>query len=175
DYLQLRWLFQAPDGNRGPRLHRFEQCADRPCHDRGRCNRCGGKRGKPRCCRRGTADGTRGADGEVRLGGPFPRCNAQEEGGGEESLMCGIIGIVGKGPVAERLVSALRRMEYRGYDSAGLCVIEGGDLVRRRAEGKLANLVAELEARPTDGEIGIAHTRWATHGPPTTQNAHPHA
>ena len=89
--------------------------------------------------------------------------------------MCGIIGIVGKGPVAERLVSALRRMEYRGYDSAGLCVIEGGDLVRRRAEGKLANLVAELEARPTDGEIGIAHTRWATHGPPTTQNAHPHA
>ena len=89
--------------------------------------------------------------------------------------MCGIIGIVGKGPVAERLVDALRRMEYRGYDSAGLCVIEGGELVRRRAEGKLANLVEELDARPTDGEIGIAHTRWATHGAPTTQNAHPHA
>src|SRR5690606_7105895 len=112
---------------------------------------------------------------ETGLGRSFPRCHAQEEGGGEKGLMCGIIGIVGKGPVAERLVSSLRRMEYRGYDSAGLCVIEGGELVRRRAEGKLANLVEELDARPTDGEIGIAHTRWATHGAPTTQNAHPHA
>ncbi|MBU1254380.1 MAG: glutamine--fructose-6-phosphate transaminase (isomerizing) [Alphaproteobacteria bacterium] len=89
--------------------------------------------------------------------------------------MCGIIGIVGRESVADRLVDGLRRMEYRGYDSAGLCTIHEGDLVRRRAQGKLANLVAELGRRPAPGEIGIAHTRWATHGAPTEDNAHPHA
>ncbi|QOV96260.1 glutamine--fructose-6-phosphate transaminase (isomerizing) [Novosphingobium sp. ES2-1] len=89
--------------------------------------------------------------------------------------MCGIIGIVGKEQVADRLVDGLRRMEYRGYDSAGICTVEGGQLVRRRAEGKLNNLVAELARNPASGLIGIAHTRWATHGAPTTSNAHPHA
>ena len=89
--------------------------------------------------------------------------------------MCGIIGIVGKEPVAERLVDGLRRMEYRGYDSAGVCTIDGGRLVRRRAPGKLLHLVAELERNPAPGLIGIAHTRWATHGSPTAANAHPHA
>jgi glutamine---fructose-6-phosphate transaminase (isomerizing) len=89
--------------------------------------------------------------------------------------MCGIIGIVGNQPVAERLVEGLRRMEYRGYDSAGICTLHGGELVRRRAEGKLANLTRELEKNPAEGEVGIAHTRWATHGAPTTNNAHPHA
>ena len=89
--------------------------------------------------------------------------------------MCGIIGIVGKEPAAERLVDGLRRMEYRGYDSAGLCTIDGGKLDRRRAEGKLANLVKVLETDPLPGTVGIAHTRWATHGAPTTTNAHPHA
>ncbi len=89
--------------------------------------------------------------------------------------MCGIIGIVGKEQVADRLVDGLRRMEYRGYDSAGVCMVEGGALVRRRAEGKLQNLVIELERNPASGLIGIAHTRWATHGAPTTSNAHPHA
>jgi glucosamine--fructose-6-phosphate aminotransferase (isomerizing) len=89
--------------------------------------------------------------------------------------MCGIIGIVGSGSVADRLVDGLRRMEYRGYDSAGLCTIHEGDLVRRRAQGKLANLVVELAQRPAPGSIGIAHTRWATHGAPTEDNAHPHA
>jgi glucosamine--fructose-6-phosphate aminotransferase (isomerizing) len=89
--------------------------------------------------------------------------------------MCGIIGIVGKEPVAERLIDGLRRMEYRGYDSAGLCTIDNGALVRRRAEGKLINLVLEVERHPAPGRIGIAHTRWATHGAPTTNNAHPHA
>ena len=89
--------------------------------------------------------------------------------------MCGIIGIVGKDAVAERLVDGLRRMEYRGYDSAGICTVDRGELVRRRAEGKLANLVAELERNPAPGEIGIAHTRWATHGAPIAKNAHPHA
>jgi glucosamine--fructose-6-phosphate aminotransferase (isomerizing) len=89
--------------------------------------------------------------------------------------MCGIIGIVGHQPVAQRLVDGLRRMEYRGYDSAGICTISDGELVRRRAEGKLANLVQELERHPAAGEVGIAHTRWATHGAPTQANAHPHA
>ena len=89
--------------------------------------------------------------------------------------MCGIIGIVGKSPVSDRLVDGLKRMEYRGYDSAGICTIDDGRLIRRRAEGKLANLVAGLENDDAPGNIGIAHTRWATHGAPTTNNAHPHA
>ena len=89
--------------------------------------------------------------------------------------MCGIIGIVGKESVADRLVDGLRRMEYRGYDSAGICTIDDGRLVRRRAEGKLNNLVEELGQHPAPGDIGIAHTRWATHGAPTAKNAHPHA
>ncbi|NMW30925.1 glutamine--fructose-6-phosphate transaminase (isomerizing) [Altererythrobacter sp. RZ02] len=89
--------------------------------------------------------------------------------------MCGIIGIVGKEQVADRLVDGLRRMEYRGYDSAGVCTIDQGALVRRRAQGKLKNLVTELAQNSAPGLIGIAHTRWATHGAPTTHNAHPHA
>ena len=89
--------------------------------------------------------------------------------------MCGIIGIVGREQVADRLVDGLKRMEYRGYDSAGICTISGDQLVRRRAEGKLANLTADLAAHPVSGTIGIAHTRWATHGAPTARNAHPHA
>ncbi|ETI60944.1 glucosamine--fructose-6-phosphate aminotransferase [Sphingobium sp. C100] len=89
--------------------------------------------------------------------------------------MCGIIGIIGKDDVAERLVDGLKRLEYRGYDSAGVATIHDGAIERRRAEGKLANLVKELVAEPLPGTTGIAHTRWATHGAPTTSNAHPHA
>ncbi|HWW58964.1 MAG TPA: glutamine--fructose-6-phosphate transaminase (isomerizing) [Sphingopyxis sp.] len=89
--------------------------------------------------------------------------------------MCGIIGIIGKDQVADRLVDGLKRMEYRGYDSAGVCTVDGGELIRRRAEGKLGNLVRELAGNPAPGLVGIAHTRWATHGAPTTSNAHPHA
>jgi glucosamine--fructose-6-phosphate aminotransferase (isomerizing) len=89
--------------------------------------------------------------------------------------MCGIIGIVGKEDVADRLVDGLRRMEYRGYDSAGVCTVDEGQLVRRRAQGKLLNLVKELAVDPAPGTTGIAHTRWATHGAPTAANAHPHA
>ncbi len=89
--------------------------------------------------------------------------------------MCGIIGIVGKEAVSDRLVDGLRRMEYRGYDSAGVCTVENGQLIRRRAQGKLINLVNELARDPAPGLIGIAHTRWATHGAPTAANAHPHA
>lgn len=89
--------------------------------------------------------------------------------------MCGIIGIVGEGNVADRLVDGLKRMEYRGYDSAGICTLHDGALVRRRAEGRLANLVTVLAGDPAPGNVGIAHTRWATHGAPTASNAHPHA
>lgn len=89
--------------------------------------------------------------------------------------MCGIIGIVGESDVASRLVDGLRRMEYRGYDSAGICTVHDGQLIRRRAQGKLARLVEELDRSPAPGSTGIAHTRWATHGAPTTNNAHPHA
>ena len=89
--------------------------------------------------------------------------------------MCGIIGIVGNSAVSNRLVDGLKRMEYRGYDSAGVCTVFDGQLIRRRAEGKLANLVNVLRTDDAPGNIGIAHTRWATHGAPTTSNAHPHA
>ncbi|AEG57790.1 glutamine--fructose-6-phosphate transaminase (isomerizing) [Sinorhizobium meliloti] len=88
--------------------------------------------------------------------------------------MCGIVGIVGNQPVSERLVEALKRLEYRGYDSAGVATIDAGTLKRRRAEGKLVNLESRLREEPLAGTIGIAHTRWATHGAPTERNAHPH-
>ncbi|MEO7411645.1 MAG: glutamine--fructose-6-phosphate transaminase (isomerizing) [Sphingomicrobium sp.] len=88
--------------------------------------------------------------------------------------MCGIVGIIGREPVAGRLFDGLRRLEYRGYDSAGIVTVHGGDFDRRRAEGKLDNLKRELDAAPLGGEVGIAHTRWATHGAPTLGNAHPH-
>ena len=88
--------------------------------------------------------------------------------------MCGIVGIIGSKPVATDLVDALRRLEYRGYDSAGIATVEGGHLERRRAEGKLRNLETRLLTEPLNGHIGIGHTRWATHGRPTERNAHPH-
>ena len=89
--------------------------------------------------------------------------------------MCGIIGIVGREEVTPRLMDGLRRLEYRGYDSAALCTIVNRQLERRRAEGKLDNLAHVLAEHPLPGTTGIAHTRWATHGAPTKDNAHPHA
>jgi glucosamine--fructose-6-phosphate aminotransferase (isomerizing) len=89
--------------------------------------------------------------------------------------MCGIIGIIGRDPVAPQLIDALKRLEYRGYDSAGIATLERGKLTRRRAEGKLKNLESKLAREPLAGSIGIGHTRWATHGRPTENNAHPHA
>ncbi|WP_164116596.1 glutamine--fructose-6-phosphate transaminase (isomerizing) [Sphingorhabdus sp. Alg239-R122] len=88
--------------------------------------------------------------------------------------MCGILGILGKEEVSDRLVDGLKRLEYRGYDSSGICLFVDGELVRRRAEGKLSNLVQRIEDMPISGTVGIAHTRWATHGAPTQDNAHPH-
>ena len=88
--------------------------------------------------------------------------------------MCGIVGVLGKGPVAEQLVDALKRLEYRGYDSAGVATVENGQLGRRRAEGKLRNLEELLKRSPLYGDTGIGHTRWATHGKPVEANAHPH-
>ncbi|MGJ3646971.1 glutamine--fructose-6-phosphate transaminase (isomerizing) [Sphingomonas sp. GlSt437] len=89
--------------------------------------------------------------------------------------MCGIVGIVGTDQVADRLLDGLKRLEYRGYDSAGIATVHAGQIERRRASGKLVNLAKELAADPLPGTTGIAHTRWATHGGPTTNNAHPHA
>src|SRR6202790_429957 len=89
--------------------------------------------------------------------------------------MCGIVGILGREPVAEQMVDALKRLEYRGYDSAGVATLENGRLTRRRAKGKLRNLETKLRGEPLMGTIGIGHTRWATHGRPTETNAHPHA
>jgi len=89
--------------------------------------------------------------------------------------MCGIVGILGSEPVAGQLVEALRRLEYRGYDSAGVATLERGALARRRAEGKLLALEKRLRKEPLKGHSGIGHTRWATHGKPSESNAHPHA
>ena len=89
--------------------------------------------------------------------------------------MCGIIGIIGKGEVAPLLIEGLRRLEYRGYDSAGVATLVDGRIERRRAEGKLTNLETLLDREPVAGTIGIGHTRWATHGVPNEKNAHPHA
>ena len=89
--------------------------------------------------------------------------------------MCGIIGIVGNNPATPRLLEALKRLEYRGYDSAGIATLVNGGIDRRRAEGKLVNLDARITEAPLSGTTGIGHTRWATHGIPNEQNAHPHA
>jgi glucosamine--fructose-6-phosphate aminotransferase (isomerizing) len=89
--------------------------------------------------------------------------------------MCGIVGFVGRGPAAAPILDALRRLEYRGYDSAGIATLEHGLLTRRRAVGKLKNLESMLDCEPLVGRIGIGHTRWATHGRPSEDNAHPHA
>jgi glucosamine--fructose-6-phosphate aminotransferase (isomerizing) len=96
---------------------------------------------------------------------------------GEESVrsMCGIIGVIGREAAAPQLIDALKRLEYRGYDSAGVATLEHGQLTRRRAQGKLKNLEQRLVSEPLLGTIGIGHTRWATHGRPTENNAHPHA
>ena len=87
--------------------------------------------------------------------------------------MCGIIGIIAKDAVAPGLIEGLRRLEYRGYDSAGIATLVDGRIECRRAEGKLANLARRLDREPVQGLIGIGHTRWATHGLPTETNAHP--
>ncbi|MBH0238840.1 glutamine--fructose-6-phosphate transaminase (isomerizing) [Methylobrevis albus] len=89
--------------------------------------------------------------------------------------MCGIVGVVGNEAAAPRLVASLRRLEYRGYDSAGVATLEDGHITRRRAEGRLAALADKLDRSPLAGFVGIGHTRWATHGAPTERNAHPHA
>ena len=88
--------------------------------------------------------------------------------------MCGIVGILGKESVALQIVEALKRLEYRGYDSAGIATLNHGVIERRRAQGKLKNLEKRLKEQPLEGFSGIGHTRWATHGKPTETNAHPH-
>ena len=88
--------------------------------------------------------------------------------------MCGIVGVIGTRPAAPLLLEALRRLEYRGYDSAGIATLVNGHIDRRRAAGKLVNLARRAGPTPLAGTTGIGHTRWATHGAPTESNAHPH-
>src|SRR5215472_18763456 len=87
--------------------------------------------------------------------------------------MCGIVGVIGPRQAAPLILDSLRRLEYRGYDSAGIATLVNGHIERRRAEGKLDNLAGRLEREPVSGTIGVAHTRWATHGLPIEKNAHP--
>ena len=87
--------------------------------------------------------------------------------------MCGIVGVIGSRPAAPILLDGLRRLEYRGYDSAGVATLVNGHIERRRASGKLGNLAAALQRLPLEGCTGIGHTRWATHGVPNETNAHP--
>src|SRR4026209_194654 len=87
--------------------------------------------------------------------------------------MCGIIGYLGPKEVVPVLIDSLRRLEYRGYDSAGIAVVRNGEIEIRRAAGKLKNLEAAIRENPIQGSFGIGHTRWATHGRPTEENAHP--
>ena len=89
--------------------------------------------------------------------------------------MCGILGIVSKSDVVDPMVEGLKKLAYRGYDSAGIATINNGNIIKRRAAGKIYNLEGVLEKEPINGNIGIAHTRWATHGIPNEINAHPHA
>src|SRR5512139_2289536 len=88
--------------------------------------------------------------------------------------MCGIIGYIGSKPVVPVIVEGLRRLEYRGYDSAGIALVRDGHVEVRRSAGKLSRLEDALRANPVDGQYGLGHTRWATHGRPTEENAHPH-
>src|SRR6185295_3980282 len=88
--------------------------------------------------------------------------------------MCGIVGYVGQKPLLPVLIEGLRRLEYRGYDSAGVAVVRDGEMHIRRSPGKLSNLEDVLKKDPLDGTFGIGHTRWATHGRPSEENAHPH-
>src|SRR5512139_1189962 len=88
--------------------------------------------------------------------------------------MCGIVGYIGEGDAPEILVEGLRRLEYRGYDSAGLAVLRDGAIELRRSPGKISGLAKVLQAKPLAGSVGIGHTRWATHGRPSEENAHPH-
>src|SRR5262245_57019119 len=95
-------------------------------------------------------------------------------GPGEDKKMCGIIGYIGTKDVVPVLIDGLRRLEYRGYDSAGVAVVHSGNVNLRRSAGKLSNLEHAISAEPLAGEYGVGHTRWATHGRPTEENAHPH-
>ncbi len=175
-HLQLRWGDEAPDRDRRPCLHRLG-------HDAGGAGHGGGARddrlriGHHReCAGRGAGARPRPSGDEARHGHPahgdVPRRQGREEEG--SPLMCGIVGVLGNHEVAPLLVEALKRLEYRGYDSAGIATVNGGRLDRRRAVGKLVNLSDLLVHDPLAGKSGIGHTRWATHGAATVTNAHPH-
>ena len=168
---------EAPDGHRGRRLHRQRHAADRAGTRRqGRVRRQRDRR-SPRTCPPGALGIARGrAAQHRRLGGAQEGRSADEDvtGSDREPSMCGIIGYIGSKPVVPVLLDGLRRMEYRGYDSAGVALVSPEGIALRRSAGKLANLENTIRNEPVDGLYGVGHTRWATHGRPTEENAHPH-
>src|SRR5262245_17634244 len=114
----------------------------------------------------------RAPDRRTRRGGPHGARRAPRSS--SPAVMCGIVGYAGPRDATALLIEGLRRLEYRGYDSAGVAVLREGTIERRRAPGKLRNLEGVLAASPISGHAGIGHTRWATHGRPSEENAHPH-
>src|SRR6476469_1626242 len=133
-------------------------------------------RPSPKTCRRARsaspADGRRTS--KAGWSARSNRPGARSSPGGRSDGMCGIIGYIGSKPVVPVLIDGLRRMEYRGYDSAGVAVVSPEGIELRRSAGKLANLENVIRTEPVDGVYGVGHTRWATHGRPTEENAHPH-
>ena len=168
-HLQLRRHPQAPHPHRGRGLHRQQQHAGGPGHGGRRGVRRGGQRrhrGRPRG-RPGA--GARPAGREAGMGrGARPQSPERTD------RMCGIVGYVGAREAVPVIIEGLRRLEYRGYDSAGVAVVQNCEMLRRRSVGKLKNLEESLRAEPMAGAFGIGHTRWATHGRPSEENAHPH-
>ena len=159
---------QAPHQDRRARVHRFRHRIGRAGHRRRRRDRRRGQRDH-----RGRAGGCAGA--RARAAGGEAGARGGNAGGTKgQALMCGIVGVIGTRAAAPLILDSLRRLEYRGYDSAGIATLVNGHIDRRRAEGKLGNLAAALDRSPLAGTTGIGHTRWATHGAPTESNAHPH-
>ena len=154
----------------------FEHDAGRACAHRQRCHDGDRLGHHPQCRGRRAGAGPRQAGHQARPGNQTFRYSQGPQGEARQGadIMCGIVGVLGDHEVAPMLVEALKRLEYRGYDSAGIATVNDGRLDRRRAVGKLINLSDVLVHNPLPGKSGIGHTRWATHGAPSEDNAHPH-
>ena len=171
DHVQLRRLLQAPDDDRRGRLRGLGHAARRARHGRRRRRHRGGHdrdRGRPEQRPR---DLTGAAEKRSRTAAPCTACGRRRA----DASMCGIVGYVGPREATPILLDGLKRLEYRGYDSAGIAVVgDDGEVHVARSEGKLGNLTEKIADAPPPGHFGVGHTRWATHGRPSEENAHPH-